>query len=252
MTSNRLTRCNSANYQIVFYLPIYFQAIRGDSAIMSGVNLLPFLCLFAVGSVVSGAFVGKTRHLQPFELASSILSTAGVALLYTLEVDSSKARYIGPQILVGFGLGLGNQVPITAVQGLSKPADMTSSSGIVLMMQALSGTYFILIAQSLWANRLINHIQTTYPGISADRVIATGSGAHEIRSAFRGDDLAAVLDAYMVGIKAVFAFSLATAAATVIVALVIPFQRLPDHTKKPGDTTEAKETNDRGDGGLIA
>lgn len=119
-------------------------------------------------------------------------------------------------------------------------------------MQALSGTYFILIAQSLWANRLIHHIQTTYPGISADRVIATGSGAHEIRSAFQGDDLAAVLDAYMVGIKAVFAFALATAAVTVIVALVIPFKRLPDHTKKPEDTPEAKETKDSGDGGLIA
>lgn len=81
---------------------------------------------------MSGAAVGKTQHLQPFELISGLLTTAGVALLYILEVDSSKGRYIGAQILGGFGLGLGNQIPITAVQGLSKPEDMTSSSGIVL------------------------------------------------------------------------------------------------------------------------
>ncbi|KAI0506312.1 putative MFS transporter [Xylaria bambusicola] len=224
--------CNSANYQIVFYLPIYFQAVRGDSAIISGVNLLPFLALFALGAVISGAAVGKTRYLQPFELISALLTTAGVALIYTLEVDSPKARYIGPQILAGFGLGLGNQIPITAVQGLSRPQDMTSSSGIVLMMQALSGTYFILIAQSIFANRLIINIKTMYPNISAEQVIATGSGADQIRQAFQGADLTAVLNAYMVGIKDVFAFSLATAALTVLISLAIPFKRLPDHSNK--------------------
>lgn len=262
-----MTSCNSANYQIVFYLPIYFQAVRGDSAIISGVNLLPFLAFFALGAMVSGAAVGKTQHLQPFELISGLLTTAGVALLYILEVDSSMGRYVGAQVLAGFGLGLGNQIPITAVQGLSKPEDMTSSSGIVLskfvvlfseasqvnflltsgpVMQALSGTYFILIAQSLWANRLISHIETTYPSISAQQVIATGSGANEIRNVFHGAELAAVLDAYMVGIKAVFAFSLATAALTVLIALIIPFKRLPDHReKKLEHSNKADETKEK-------
>lgn len=123
---------NIANYQMIFYLPIYFQSIHGMSAIKSGVNMLPFLAFFALGAVVSGGVIGKTRYLQPYELISGLLSTAGMALFYTLEVDSSKARYIGPQVLFGFGLGFGNQIPMTAVQGLSKPEDMANSSGIVL------------------------------------------------------------------------------------------------------------------------
>lgn len=112
-------------------------------------------------------------------------------------------------------------------------------------MQALSGAYFILIAQSLWANGLIHHIETTYPSISAQQVIATGSGASEIRNVFHDADLTAVLDAYMVGIKDVFAFSLATAALTVLIALVIPFKRLPDHSdKKPKHSNEVDETKE--------
>jgi hypothetical protein len=94
--------------------------------------MLPFLAFFSVGAVASGAVIGKTRYLQPYELISGLLSTAGMALLYTLEVDSSLARYIGPQVLFGFGLGFGNQIPMTAVQGLSKPEEMASSSGIIL------------------------------------------------------------------------------------------------------------------------
>lgn len=74
----------------------------------------------------------KTRLLQPYELASGLLATAGAALLYTLDLDSSKARYIGPQIMFGFGLGLGSQIPMTALQAFSKPENVASTTGIML------------------------------------------------------------------------------------------------------------------------
>ena len=115
----------------MFYLPIYFQSIKGNSAIISGVNTLPFLAFFGVGAMLSGTLVGKTRYLQPYQLTSALLMTAGIALLYTLDIDSSKARYIGAQVLFGFGVGFGNQIPIMAVQGLSKPEDVTTSTGIM-------------------------------------------------------------------------------------------------------------------------
>jgi len=116
----------------MFYLPIYFQSIHGQSAIGSGINTLPFLAFFAAGSMVSGAAIGKTRLLQPYQLTSALLMTAGASLLYTMGVSSSKTRYIGPQVLFGFGLGLGNQVAMTAVQGFSKPEDVANSTGIML------------------------------------------------------------------------------------------------------------------------
>lgn len=119
-------------FQVMFYLPIYFQSIHGESAIMSGVYTLPFLAFFALGALVSGAAVGKTRHLQPFQLASALLVTAAMALFYTMDIDASKARYIGPQVLFGFGQGLGSQIPMTAVQGFAKPEDVANSTGIML------------------------------------------------------------------------------------------------------------------------
>ena len=122
---------NSALYLALFYLPIYFQSIHGQSAIASGVNSLPFLALFAVGAMASGTVIGKTRLLQPYQLISALLMTAGMALLYTLDVDSSKARYIGAEVLLGFAVGFGNQIPMTAVQGLSAPEDVASSTGIM-------------------------------------------------------------------------------------------------------------------------
>ena len=125
---------NAALFLILFYLPIYFQSIHGQSAITSGVNSLPLLAFFALGAMGSGMVIGKTRLLQPYQLASALLMTAGSTLLYTLDVDSSKARYIGSQVLFGFGLGLGCQIPMTAVQGFARPEDVANLTGIMLSM----------------------------------------------------------------------------------------------------------------------
>ena len=190
---------------------------------------------------------------------------------HILEVDSSQARYIGPQVLFGFGLGFGNQIPMTAVQGLSKPADIAVSFGIMItkfltsiatcmnglslltsrpVMQALSGTSFILIAQSIFANRMLHKLRVTYPNINTGQVVDTETD--DIKRAFQGADLAAVLDAHMVGIKGVFAFSLTASALTVLIALAIPLRRLPDHGSKKMEEaleTQNREKIDRGEGG---
>lgn len=131
LTGDFLPSSNSAFYQVLFYLPVYFQSIHGQSAITSGVNTLPFLAFFAVGAMSSGTIIGKTRYLQPYQVISALVMTAGMALLYTLNINSSKAWYIGAEVLFGFGLGFGNQVPMTAVQGFSKPENVASSTGIM-------------------------------------------------------------------------------------------------------------------------
>lgn len=127
----------------MFYLPIYFQSIHGFSAVKSGVCILPFLAFFSLGAVISGALIGKTRYLQPYQLISTLITTAGMALFYTMDVGSSSARYFGPQILFGFGVGLGNQIPMTAVQGFSKLEDVATSTGIMLSKCATPGKLLI-------------------------------------------------------------------------------------------------------------
>ena len=87
-----------------------------------------------------------------------------------------------------------------------------------------------MAAQCLFANLLLQTLKKTAPHIDAIQVINTG--ASEIQHVFKGGDLAAVLDAYMIGIKDVFVFALAGAAFAALVALVIPFKKLPDHGNK--------------------
>lgn len=199
---------------------------------------------------MSGGIIGKTRIFQPFLLAGGLLATIGAALLYTVDLNSSKARYIGPQVIFGFGIGLGCQVPMMALQSFSPPEDVASVTSIIvskysnqiirqisllltgyLVMNSISGGYFVTAAQSLFANRLLSSLASLAPTISPGLVISTG--ATELRGVFTGSDLSAVLASYMVGIKDVFAWSLAGAAFTAVLALVVPFKKMPPVEEAP-------------------
>ncbi|KAL7783306.1 putative MFS transporter [Trichoderma afarasin] len=229
---------NLAEFLALFYLPIYFQSIHGQSAITSGVNTIPFVAFFALGSLVSGFLVSKTGYLQPLQLVSGLLATVGGALLYILDVDSGKAKYIGPQVILGFGIGLGNQIPMTVYQFFSPPDQLQSNTGVMLMTNGMSGAFFVTAAQNVFSNRMLQRLAQLAPQISSQQVLATG--ASDFQSVFHGADLLAVRQAYMTGIKDVFAFAMAGAALTAVLPLIIPRNRLPGFDKKEAD----KESND--------
>lgn len=96
--------------------------------------------------------------------------------------------------------------------------------------QAISGAYFIVVAQSLFANRMLQTLESIAPSIDPTSVLRIG--ASDIYNAFSGDDLVAVLDAYMIGIKDVFALVLAGSVLATILAFILPFEKLPAHSKK--------------------
>ena len=98
------------------------------------------------------------------------------------------------------------------------------------MAQSSSAAYFIVVAQSIFANRLLQTIEATAPQLSPGLVL--GVGASDLHNVFSGGDLAAVLGAYMIGIKDVFACATATSALAVLLALAILFKKLPDHDSK--------------------
>jgi hypothetical protein len=103
--------------------------------------------------------------------------------------------------------------------------------------QSISGAYFVSAGNSIFNNYLLQTLAVTAPHLDSAEVLYIG--VSELQNAFQGEELALVREAYMVGIKDVFAFALAGAALTVVLALVIPFKRLPSHEAKSAEDKEA-------------
>lgn len=84
---------------------------------------------------------------------------------------------------------------------------------------------------------MLQRLSVTAPHLSPSQILYMG--VTELNNVFRGEELAMIRQAYMAGIKDVFAFALAGTVASVVVALVVPFERLPGHEDKMAEDKEA-------------
>jgi MFS transporter, DHA2 family, glioxin efflux transporter len=116
----------------IYYLPIYFQSIDNVSPIQSGVRNLPLIIAVTIAVILSGATVSKTGIATPIMILGATLATIGAGLLYTLNIGTGMGKWIGYQILAGFGWGLSYQVPIMLGQGTADPTDIASVTAIIL------------------------------------------------------------------------------------------------------------------------
>lgn len=64
-----------------YYIPLYFQFVRGDSALTAAVRLLPFIVLMVAFGFLNGGLMSKLGYYMPWYLAGGLLTTAGGALM---------------------------------------------------------------------------------------------------------------------------------------------------------------------------
>lgn len=88
------------------------------------------MAFYTLGAIISGILVGKTRLLQPIEFGSGLIAVLGAALIYCIDIGTPKAWWIGAQVPFGLGIGLGNQVPVTALQGFATPETVAATMGV--------------------------------------------------------------------------------------------------------------------------
>lgn len=117
---------------LLYYLPIYFQAIRNTSAESSGIRSLALIIADTLTVIASGVIITKTGYFAPIIILGSIMTAVGCGLLYTLSTTSGSAFWIGYQVLTGLGVGLCFQAPIMAGQALAPPEQVSTTTAVLL------------------------------------------------------------------------------------------------------------------------
>lgn len=159
----------------IFYIPIWFQAIKGTTAVQSGINNLPMILGVVIFSIVSGGLVTVLGYYTPFMIASSVIMSIGAGLLTTLEVDTGSPKWIGYQALFGIGIGLGLQQSLMAVQTVLSLNDVPTGTAVIIFVQTLGGALFISIAQNIFTNKLVDGLAAAAPSLDPGFVLRVGA-----------------------------------------------------------------------------
>ncbi|KAJ6603604.1 putative efflux pump antibiotic resistance protein [Mycena vulgaris] len=214
----------AAFFILAFYLPIWFQAIRGVSAVHSGIDNLPMILSLVVASIFAGGLITKIGYYSPFMIASSLLTAIGTGLISTLKVNSSHKKWMSFEIICGLGVGLGMQQPMLAAQNVLVLKDVPIGTSIIMFSQTLGGALFISIAQNVFTNKLVSGLLANVPGVSP--VLVLSAGATSLKDAVAPEFLAGVLEAYNQALVSAFYVAIAMSCLSLLGALVVEWRSI--------------------------
>jgi len=219
----------------VYYLPIWFQAIKGATAMQSGFMNLPIIISLVVASIMSGFAVSAVGFYTPFLIASSALRSLGAGLLTSLETDTPPAKWISYQIIYGLGDGCGMQQPLIAVQTALPARDIPMGISVLIFIQTMGGAIFISVAQSMFASRLLANLREFAPAVDTHAIL--NSGATSFRAVISDKArLADVLFAYNRALTQTFILSLVLACGSIFGSAMVEWNRVKLTTRSKTKT----------------
>ena len=221
-------------YTFVYFLPVWFQAIKGATAWQSGVRIIPLLVGMILTSILAGIAVTAFGYYTPAMIASSIVMSIGAGLITTFKKSTSHPKWIGYQVLLGAGLGMGMQQPLIASQAVLKLQDVPVASSVLVLMQNLGGSIFLAIANTVFLNRLISGLGQV-EGFDPRTVLNTGATNLTFTPA--------VTSAYNHALKGAFVVPLAMACLSIFGSLAMEWRSVK--AKKQVSDRQARVEKER-------
>ncbi|KAH8803437.1 major facilitator superfamily domain-containing protein [Xylogone sp. PMI_703] len=204
-------------FVIIYYIPEWFQVIKGASPVKSGVMNIALFVPQIIGSIMAGVMINKFGYCNPWIITGCAFSSIAAGLFSTFDVTSGHAAWIGFQVLCGLGAGFSMETPLTAAQTVLSIEEAGIGISLVTFFQFIGASIFLAIAQTVFSNRLSNEIAEHVPGVDISTLMSLGTAA--IRDFVTPEQLPAVLEAYNAAIISTFYVSAGASAAATLAAL---------------------------------
>lgn len=91
---------------IIYWLPIWFQAVLGVTPTASGIRYLPTVIADFLTSIIGTGIVTKLGTWNPFLIFGAAMVSLGAGLLSTIHPGTPEGHWIGFQIISGVGYSL--------------------------------------------------------------------------------------------------------------------------------------------------
>jgi hypothetical protein len=211
----------------IYFIPLFFQFVRGDTALQAGVRLLPYICLLVFFCLFNGVMLTKFGYYMPWYLWGGVLSVIGGALLFSVDPDTPTAAIYGYSVVLGIGAGSYCQASFSVAQASVEPAEISLAVGFITLGQIGGGTISLAIANSVFLNQSTSKIAALLPDLPLDTVrgaILGGASAfyRSLPDGLKADVLEVVVDS----ISKVYILVITAGAVAVVLSLFMKRERL--------------------------
>ncbi|KAI4270967.1 MAG: hypothetical protein L6R38_006970 [Xanthoria sp. 2 TBL-2021] len=147
-----------SNYAIGRFLLLYFQAVQGVSAPQSGILFRALASPKVLAIVLMGVIVTRTGYYAPFMFLGAAVAIVGTSLLSRIGLETSTVKWAAYSVITGTGIGIGIQLPYTALQAVLSPRAIA-----------------IPIRNTIFVNSLLSKVPKHTDTIALSAVVAAGA-----------------------------------------------------------------------------
>ncbi|KAF9280365.1 hypothetical protein BGZ68_007287 [Mortierella alpina] len=224
-------------FGILFYLPVYFQVVKKESATIGGLETVPFVIGIVITSISSGIWVLKKGTFAFFPALGNALFITGSALCILFQKDTPRVATIFILMICGLGMGFTMQSSTLAVQAAVKPKYMATVTTSVQFVRTLGQVFGVAIVGSVFNNKLEDHLVDKFP---VDPAILRVTQDYNYINSYSRDQIAVIYDSFMSALRYVFYCSVAFCTLAFIMSYFIQHKELKTNAnqKKPEMSVE--------------
>lgn len=184
-------------YSDLYYLPLYFQVVRGHSPLTSGLLILPLILGFSAFSTCGGFLLSKLGRCNPVIWAGYVLWTAGAGGHIAFGSSTPIGVTIGCLLIEGFGLGWAFQPVMIALLANTRKEDRAVVTGLRNFLRTVGGAVGLAVCAAILNNVLKADLPEDLASQKVTQLISN-------MEALPTHQQIAIKTAYMNGLKIIF------------------------------------------------
>jgi hypothetical protein len=170
-------------YWSVFFLPVYFQAVKLESPTRSGINIIPVSLLGVPSAAVAAATVSRWGRYKAIHLLGFTLFTLGMGLFSRLDENSPTGEWVGYMFTgpIGAGFLLNTQLPV--FQAPVSEADQALATSSWNFIRTLGSVWGVAIPAAVFAYHVDLQVRAGDISDPVAAALLVAGGAYEHASA---------------------------------------------------------------------
>jgi MFS family permease len=141
-------------WSVLYYLPLYFEAVRGYNPIITGVAVLPDTLTVVPCAILVGFTAAHTGIYRWALWWGWALTTIGCGLLYLLDSTSNTIQCVILMLLSGIGLGLLFPSMALSIQASAPQEHIAIAAAMFTFFRAFGQTVGVAIGGVIFQNRI--------------------------------------------------------------------------------------------------
>ncbi|KAI1455402.1 putative multidrug resistance protein fnx1 [Annulohypoxylon moriforme] len=161
------------SYWVVYFLPLYFQAVLEATPITSGVDLLPTVVVSMPFAIIAGVGLSKFGRYRPWHFVGVALFAISFGLFSLLDENSTRAYWAGVQCIGAAGAGILTTTTLPAAQSALEEKDQAVATATWAFIRSFGAIWGAAIPAAIFNSR-VNELLTRIPDENLRNRLANG------------------------------------------------------------------------------